>query len=178
MKNGFRRILRLPSAFWFCLLLSLSNCGPSGPGGLKPVAAPDGETGCPGRRATWKLEVLDRRAERRETEKVTALVADSIRRSFPGCAWAGSGGDGPTITVELNTFSSTYSYEGDGMWDARASWTVSAREAGRVLTEFECDAKASQPNYRNTNNEKDVLTRVFEEALRRALAGIRTIPAS
>ena len=36
-----------------------------GPGGLKPIAAPDVETGCPGRRAAWKLEVLDRRARQR-----------------------------------------------------------------------------------------------------------------
>jgi hypothetical protein len=174
MKRGFRRTL-LPSAF--CLLLSFANCGPSGPGGLKPLAAPDVETGCPGRRAAWNLEVLDRRAERRETEKVTALVADSIRRSFPSCAWGRAGGDAPTITVELNSFSSTFSYEGDGMWDAVASWTVSAREAGRTLIEFECDAKDSQPNYRNANNEKEVLTRVFEGALKRAVAGLRAIPA-
>jgi hypothetical protein len=171
MKNDFR----LLSAF--CILLSLSTrCGPTGPGGLKPIAATDVESGCPGGRSAWRLEVLDRRAERRETEKVTALVADSIRRSFPGCAWDRGGADTPTITVELNTFSSTYSYE--GMWDAAASWTVSAREGSRTLTEFECEARDSQPNYRNTNNEKEVLTRVFEQALKRAVAGIHAIPAS
>ena len=172
-----RRILRGALPAVSCVLLSFSNCGPSGPGSLRPVSAPDAETGCPGGRSAWKLDVLDRRAERRETDKVTALVADSIRQSFPGCTWDRAAADTPTITVELNTFSSTYNY-GDGMWDAVASWTVSAREAGRTLTEFECDAKDSQPNYRNTNNEKEVLTRVFEEALKRALAGIRAIPAS
>ena len=178
MRNGLRRILRLPSAL--SLLLSLSaSCGPSGPGGLKPIAAPDLEAGCPGGRATWRLEVLDRRAERRETEKVTALVADSIRKSFPGCAWDRAGGETRTITVEINTFSSTFGYansEDPGMWDAAASWTVSAREGGRALTEFDCDARDSQPNYRNTNNEKEVLTRVFEEALRHAVAGLHAIP--
>jgi hypothetical protein len=160
------------------LLLSACACGPSGPGGLKPVSAPDVETGCPGGRDGWRLEVLDRRAERRETDKVTALVADSIRRSFPGCAWNSAAADARTISVELNTFSSTYSYEGDGMWDAEAIWTVLVREGSRTLTEFECDAKDSQPNYRNTNNEKEVLTRVFEEAMKRALAGLRAIPVS
>lgn len=182
MKNGLRWIPRLPSAagvpLFVLLLISLSaRCGPSGPGGLKPLAAPDVEAGCPGGRPGWKLEVLDRRAERRETEKVTALVADSIRRSFPACAFDRAGSEGRTITVELNTFSSTYSYEGDGMWDAVASWTVSVREGNRSLAEFECDAKDSQPNYRNSNNEKEVLTRVFEEALKRVLAGLRAIPA-
>ena len=142
------------------------------------MAAPDIEAGCPGGRPGWRLEILDRRADRRETEKVTALVADSIRRSFPGCTWNGAGADARTISIELNTFSSTYSYEGDGMWDAEAIWSVAVREGSRTLTEFECDAKESQPNYRNTNNEKEVLTRVFEGAMKRALAGLRAIPVS
>lgn len=153
-------------------------CGPSGPGGLTPITAPDAEAGCIGGRTTWKLEVLDRRAERRESEKVTALVANSIRRSFPACRWDGAPADAPTITVELNTFSSTFS-SNDSMWDAAAIWTVSAREAnGQPLTEFECDASASRPNYRNSNNEREVLNKVFEEALKRALAGLRAVPRS
>ncbi|MGH9316820.1 MAG: hypothetical protein ACRD1P_06920 [Thermoanaerobaculia bacterium] len=161
-----------------CLLLTCFSCGPSGPGGLKPVSAPDPETACPGGRTSWKLEVLDRRANRRESEKVTALVADSIRRSFPGCAWDRLPADAPTITVELNAFSSTFNRDGDSQWDAVATWSVLVREAsGRTVTEFECDASASQPNYRSLNNEKEVLNRVFDEALNRALSGLRSIPA-
>src|SRR5262249_10862079 len=72
------RLAFLPSAF--SLLLSFFSCGPSGPGGLAPVSVPDSEAGCIGGQRAWKLEVLDRRAERRETERVTALVADSIRK--------------------------------------------------------------------------------------------------
>ncbi len=171
-----RSILRAALPVGLCLLTS-SRCGPSGPGGLKPVSAPDAEAACPGGRSSWKLDVLDRRAERRDSEKVTALVADSIRKSFPGCVWNNAAADAPAITVEINTFSSTYSYGNDAMWDAEAIWTVSAREKGRALTEFECDAKDSQPNYRNVNNEKEVLTRVFEAAMKRALDGLRAIPA-
>ena len=112
------RRLMPPAAL--CLLLTSLACGPTGPGGLKPIAAPDASTPCPAGRKTWRLEVLDRRAERRESERVTTLVADSIRRSFPGCAWTNAPPDAPLITIEIDTFSSTYSYEGGGMWDAAA----------------------------------------------------------
>jgi hypothetical protein len=173
MRPSRRRLLSA-----FCLLVSSLSCGPSGPGSLKPLAAPDPDTACPGGRGSWKLEVLDRRAERRATEKVTALVADSIRRSFPGCAWDRPAADAPSITVEIDAFSSSFNREGDNMWDAAATWSVLVREAsGRTVTEFECDASASQPNYSNANNEKEVLNRVFDEALSRALAGLRAIPA-
>jgi hypothetical protein len=159
-----------------CLLLASLACGPSGPGGLKPIAAADATTPCPAGRKTWRLEVLDRRAERRESGRVTALVADSIRRSFPGCVW-GDAPDAPLITIEIDTFSSTYSYEGGGMWDAAAIWTVLARDpSGRILTEFECDASASRPNYRDSNNELMLLTQIFEQALGRAVTGLREIP--
>jgi hypothetical protein len=160
-----------------CLVLSLLSCGPTGPGGLKPIAAPDATTPCPGARKTWRLEVLDRRADRRESGRVTELVADSIRRSFPGCAWKEAPPDAPLITIEIDTFSSTYSYDGGGMWDASAVWTVLARDAsGRTLTEFECDASASRPNYRETNNELMLLNQIFEQVLGRAVAGLREIP--
>lgn len=129
-----------------------------------------------GGRNDWKLEVLDRRAERRESEKVTALVADSIRRSFPACLWDKPAADAPTITVEIDTFWATFN-SAEAMWDAAAVWTVSARDAsGHPITEFECDSSASRPNYRDSNNEKVILTQVFEDALRRALAGLRAIP--
>jgi hypothetical protein len=161
-----------------CLVLLAASCGPSGPGGLKPLASPDPSTSCPGGRRVWRLEVLDRRAERRESQKVTALVANSIRRSFPGCLWDNPPADAPTITIELDTFSSTYSYEDGGLWDARAVWTVLARDSSRrTLTEFECDFSASRPNYRDTNNELMILNQVFEQALNRALSGLREIPS-
>ena len=136
------------------------------------------ENACPGGSRAWKLEVLDQRAERRESEKVTALVADSIRRSFPGCTWDRVPAGAPTITVELHTFSSTFSYDNGGLWDAAAVWTVLARDAsGRTLTEFECDASATRPNYQYSNNEKMILNEVFEKALARALGGLRAVPA-
>ena len=118
------------------------------------------------------------RADRRESGRVTALVADSIRRSFPGCAWNDAPPDAPLITIEIATFSSTFSYEGGGMWDAAAVWTVLARDSsGRILTEFECDASASRPNYRESNNELMLLNQIFDQALNRAVAGLREIPA-
>jgi hypothetical protein len=164
-----------PAALY--LLLTALACGPTGPGGLKPIAAPDASTPCPAGRKTWRLEVLDRRAERRESERVTALVADSIRRSFPGCAWNDAPPDAPLITIEIATFSSTYSYDSGGMWDASAIWTVLARDAsGRTLTEFECNASASRPNYRESNNELVLLTQIFEQVLGRAVAGLGDIP--
>jgi len=64
------------------------------------------------------------------------------------------------------------------MWDAAAVWTVLARDgSGRTLTEFECDASASRPNYRDSNNELMLLTQIFEQALGRAVAGLREIPS-
>lgn len=164
--------------FTVCLLFSSLACGPTGPGGLKPVAAPDASTPCPGGRRTWRLEVLDRRADRRESGRVTSLVADSIRRSFPGCAWDNAPADAPLITIEIATFSSTYSYDGGGLWDAAAIWTVLARDAsGRTLTEFECEASASRPNYRDSNNELMLLNQIFEQVLGRAVTGLREIPS-
>src|SRR5262249_30276533 len=152
-------------------LLSSSSCGPTGPGGLAPVSVPDSEAGCIGGQRAWKLEVLDRRAERRETERVTALVADSIRKSFGTCEW-NTGRDAGTVTIEIDTFSSIFSGR-EAMWDAEAVWTVNARDAsGKTLTEFECQASGSRPNYQNANNEKELLNQVFDQALRRALAGL------
>lgn len=142
--------------------------------GLKPVAAPDSEVPCPGGRLVWNLEIRDQRAERRDSERLVTLLRESLVHSLPGCQWTSSArSDAPAIVIEIHRFAADF----DGaIWDATAEWTVSARDSsGPTLTEFQADARVSRPNYRGSNNEREVLRAAFEEAATRTLRGLRAI---
>lgn len=156
-------------------VLATAACGSAG--GLSPVSYPDPSAPCPAGRTGWKLEVLDRRAERDRSEAVVALIGDSIRRSFPGCRWdADAGADAGTVRVEVHRFATN---PAGNTWDAAAGWTVSALDAaGATLTEFETDEEVSRPNYRGSNNAVESLKEVFDRALRRTLAGLRVVSSA
>ena len=158
------------------LLLAASGAA-CGPPTVKPVAAPDAEVACPGGGRQWSLEVLDRRAERENSEKLESLLRDSITKSFPGCEWArGEGAAGSKVTIEVHRFGVRQESGYGSSWEAAADWSVLARDAsGRTLTEFESNAEISRPNYRGLDNEKEALNQAFRQALDRTLAGLRAV---
>jgi hypothetical protein len=121
--------------------------------------------------------VLDRRASRESSEGVISLVADSIRRSFPGCRWdAEAGQNAGLIRIEIHRFATR---PAGNTWDAAAEWTVTASDtAGATLTEFEADEEVSRPNYRGSNNAKESLREAFDRAIRRTLAGLRVVSSA
>lgn len=145
-----------------------------GPPTLKPTAAPDPEVACPGRWTSWSLEVLDRRADREGSERLVALLSDSIKKSFPGCSWSGPGGARlPAVSIEVHRFAAPFQ---EGAWNGVADWSVVALDPeGRTLIEFEAEYDVARPNYQGSNNEKEALQEVFSEALRRTLAGLRSV---
>lgn len=157
------------------IALLATSCGSTE--GLTPVAYPDPSGVCPAGRTGWKLEVLDRRAERTGSEGVIALIGDSIRKSFPGCRWDAEAGEGAgTVRIELHRFATIPA--GD-TWDAAAEWTVSALDAaGATLTEFDANEEVSRPNYRGSNNAKESLREAFDRSLRRTLTGLRVVTSA
>jgi hypothetical protein len=170
---AFRR--RFPiSDFRFPALLLVSfvlSCG--GTASLKPVSSPDPDVACPGGRIAWNLQINDQRAQRTDSERLLSLLRDSLSRSLPGCSWA-AGLNAPAIAIEIHRFKAD---QQGNMWDAAAEWTVSARDAaGRTLTEFQVESEITRPNYRGSNNEVEALREVFENAMKRTLAGLRAVP--
>jgi uncharacterized lipoprotein YmbA len=140
---------------------------------VKPVVAPDPQIACPGGSAEWRLEIVDQRADRNHAKNVEATIRDSLVRSLPGCRWVT--GNAPAITIEVHRFS----VRQDDNWEAAVEWSVLARDRqGRTLTEFQADSQVSRPNYRNVDNEKAALQQALDEAMRRTLAGLRSVSSS
>jgi hypothetical protein len=154
------------------LALAALSCNSSQ--GLKPVTAPDSAVPCPGGQLVWNLEITDQRARRADSDRLLALLRESLTKSLPGCQWATPPRrDAPTIVIEVHRFAAVLD---SGIWDAGAEWTVSARDpSGRTLTEFQADARVSRPNYRGSNNELESLRTAFEEAVTRTLTGLRNV---
>jgi len=142
--------------------------------GLKPIAAPDSAVPCPAGQLVWNLEITDQRARRADSDRLLALLRESLAKSLPGCQWASPPRrDAPTVVIEVHRFAAVLD---GGIWDAGAEWTVSARDtSGRTLTEFQADAQVSRPNYRGSNNELESLRTAFEEAMTRTLTGLRNV---
>jgi hypothetical protein len=162
---------RLVAAVVFAVPLAalLAACTVS----VAPVVASDPQTPCPGGSPEWTLRVVDQRAERKAVPNLEGPIRDSIVKSLPGCRWAASGA--PTITIEVHRFSAVL----DEVWEANAEWSVLVRDRdGRTLTEFQADAQVTRPNYRGSDNEKAALQEALEEAMRRTLAGIRSVSPS
>jgi hypothetical protein len=169
--------MRRPSApalpgFLLAAALFFPACGPPS---VRSTAAPDPTVTCPGSWKSWSLEILDRRANREGSEKLLAALDDAIRKSFPGCEWAGPGVEGrPTVTIEIHRFAAPFV---EGMWSGVADWSVWVRDPeGRTLTEFEASSDTERPNYYGSNNEKEALQAVFGEALDKTAAGLRSVP--
>ena len=155
------------------VLLAAAGCGSTA--GLTPVTYPDPSVSCPGAVRNWKLEVLDRRARREGSEGVQALLGNSIRQSFPGCQWDGAG-DAGRVQVEIHRFAAV---QDGNSWEAAADWSVVVSDpSGRTLTEFEANEEVSRPNYRGSNNEKEALREAFDRAMRRTLAGLRSVTSA
>ena len=141
--------------------------------GLVPAAYPDSTVPCPAGTGAWNLEVLDRRMRREGSEGVQSLVSESIRKSFPGCRWNAGGNDATRLVIEIHRFASTQ--EGN-TWEAAADWSVVVTDpAGRTLTEFEANEEVSRPNYRGANNARESLHEAFDRAMRKTLAGLRSV---
>ena len=167
-----RRLFR--AALFLLPLLPLA--GSCGPPKVATVSAPDPENACFGGRPAWSLEVNDRRADREASERVVALLHDSIVKSFPGCTWSAPEKESrlPSLSIEIHRFRAPMQ---EGMWEGAADWNVLARDPeGRTLTEFDAISEVSRPNYQGSNNEKEALTQVFREALQKTLAGLRAVP--
>lgn len=162
--------MRHPTAM--VLLLAGAGLGCAGAAGWKTISYPDPQVSCPGGRAAWNLEILDRRASRRDEERAVSILRESLTGSFPGCQWAADGNQA-RILVEIHRLTTE---QRGNFWEARAGWTVLASGSdGRKLTEFEVDEEVSRPNYRGSNNARESLREAFDRALRRTLEGLRSI---
>lgn len=140
---------------------------------LTPLSYPEPDVACPGGRVNWRLEVVDQRAERTDSDRVTSVIRESIMRSFPGCRWESDDSSAPLIRIEVHRF--TASLQGN-IWDAAVEWAVVAQgPRGETLTEFVAEGEVSRPNYRGSNNELEALKLSFDQAVRRTLGGLRTL---
>jgi hypothetical protein len=162
------------AALALVILAAAVGCGPAS---VRPVSFPDPEVLCPGGRQSWTLQILDQRAERKAEDRVVGPVRDAIQKSFPGCRWSGSeqAEQADTITIEIHRLASVYD---QGSWEAAAEWSVSAREAGRTLIEFEVNEEVSRPNYQASDNEKESLSEAFRRGVERTVKGLSTISNS
>jgi len=172
MKRKERRISARP-VLVLALAALAARCGPPT---IAPVSAADpGSSTCPGGKNAWSLEVLDRRVDREASERVVALLRDSIVKSFPACKWSAAPDPSlPSVSIEINRFRAPFE---EGMWNGVADWNVLARDsAGRSLTEFDAVSEVARPNYQGSNNEKEAMTQVYREALEKTLSGLRAVP--
>jgi hypothetical protein len=80
------------------------------------------------------------------------------------------------IEIEIHTLD----VEKQGnVWDATASWTVTASTAlGSSLISFEAEETVSRPNYIGVDNEKEALTQAYRAAMERTIKGLRTVRSS
>ncbi len=157
----------LPGFFILIPMLSAAGCTVT----VAPVVAKDPEIACPGGANSWRLTIADQRADRRDSEKVVRAIRESIARSLPGCQWVGT--DAPEISIEVHRFDVR---QQEGTWEAKVELGVVARDrGGRTLTEFQADSSIARPDYRGLDNEKLALQEALNEAMRRALAGLRAV---
>jgi hypothetical protein len=82
--------------------------------------------------------------------------------------------DAPEISIEVDRFQVR---NNEDTWEAFAEFDVIARDrGGRTITEFRAESSIARPNYRGVDNEKMALQQALEEAMQRALAGLRAVP--
>lgn len=168
--DTFPRMRRLRFALAFLTPVLATGCGVT----VAPVVAPDPQVACPGGLTGWRLEIADQRAERSDSARVVTAIRESLVRSLPGCRWVSEPGS-PLIGIEVHRFSVSQ----DGNWEAFVEWSVVARDAGgRTLTEFQSEAQISRPNYRGVDNQKAALQEALEQAMRRTLTGLRSVPST
>jgi hypothetical protein len=147
-----------------------AGCGPAP---IRPQSFPDPEVSCPAGLISWRLDVVDRRANPEASEKAVASVRSGIESSFPGCRWtAGAAGEGaPTITITIHRLGVE---EHDRYQDAAAEWTVTATNpGGSTLTEFEANEEETRPAYSGADEE--ALNEAFRKALQRTVKGLASM---
>jgi hypothetical protein len=153
------------------LIVCLAGAAACGPAPIRPLTFPDPAVPCPAGLISWKLDVIDRRAEPEDTEKMVATVRSGIEGSFPGCRWTtgASETDGtPTITITVHRLGVA---EHDRYQDAAAEWTVTAASSnGSTMTEFEANEEESRPAYPDADEE--ALNEAFRKALQRTVKGL------
>jgi len=138
---------------------------------VAPVVEADAEAGCPGGSPEWRLQIVDQRADKKPVTNIDGPIRDSIVRSLPGCRWSSSS-TAPEITIEVHRLHVAL----EDMWEAGAEWSVIVRDrSGSTVTEFQVDAHVSRPNYSGVDNEKASMQQGLEEAIRRTLAGLRSV---
>jgi hypothetical protein len=152
--------------------LGAAGCGSAS---IRPQSFADPAVPCPAGLISWKLDILDRRAQPEDSEKAMASIRKGIEDSFPGCKWSAGGGGGaaeaggaPTVTITVHRLGVS---EHDRYQYAAAEWTVNAStSSGSTMTEFDADEEDSRPAYRDADEE--ALNEAFRKALQRTVRGL------
>jgi hypothetical protein len=156
-------------------LLVLGTALGCGSAAIRDQSFADPAVPCPAGLISWKLNILDQRAEAEDSEKAMTSIRKGIQDSFPGCRWtAGGGADGeaaggsPTITITVHRLGVS---EHNRYQDAAAEWTVNASTAnGSTMTEFDANEEESRPAYSGADEE--ALNEAFRKALQRTVRGL------
>jgi hypothetical protein len=162
-------------AMVWALLVGFALAAPAcGPAPIRPVTYPDPDVSCPGGLISWRLDIVDQRAEPEGSEKLIASLRDGIQGSFPGCRWSTtpSGQTAPAgePTITITVFRLGVS-EHDRYQYAAAEWNVTATSAnGSALTQFDANEDESRPAYSGADEE--ALNEVFRRALQRTAKGL------
>ncbi len=153
------------------LALAASACGPAP---IQPISYPDPTVSCPAGLISWRLDIVDRRAETEGGEKALAALREGIQGSFPGCHWsttpAGETGPPEEPTITITVFRLGVS-EHDRYQNAAAEWNVTATSAnGSTLTQFDANEEESRPAYSKADEE--ALNEAYRRALQRTAKGL------
>jgi hypothetical protein len=122
---------------------------------------------------SWRLDVLDRRAQPEASDEMMGAVRAGIESSFPGCRWstasAGTESAGtPTITITVYRLGV---FERDRYQIAGAEWNVAATNSnGSTLTEFDANEDDTRPAYSGADEE--ALNEAFRKAMQRTVRGL------
>lgn len=152
-------------AILVCAALAAPGCGPAP---IQPVSFPDPDVSCPAGLISWKLDVVDSRAEPEASEKMVTRIREGVQGSFPGCKWVRDGEGVPTITITVFRLGVS---EHDRYQDAAAEWSVTATNPnGSTLTQFDANEQESRPAYSGADTE--ALNEAYRKALQRTIKGL------
>jgi hypothetical protein len=141
-----------------------------GPASIRPQTFADPSVPCPAGLITWKLNVIDQRAESEGSEKMIASIRNGVESSFPGCQWSTASAEAGTPTITITVFRLGVA-EHNRYQDAAAEWNVTATSAnGSTMTEFEANEEDSRPAYSGADEE--ALNEAFRKALQRTVRGL------
>lgn len=154
----------IPIAVLVCAALAAA-CGPAP---IQPISYPDPEVPCPAGLISWRLDIVDSRAEPEASEKMVSRIREGVQGSFPGCKWVRDAEGVPTITITVFRLGVS---EHDRYQDAAAEWSVSATNpSGSTLTQFDANEQESRPAYSGADTE--ALNEAYRKALQRTIKGL------